>query len=141
MNPILHPVCASNFSGPNRINCLFAEHLAPFLHLPIFALQAQYDSWQIVRVLGSDNPKRVNAFGHTLMDRFRSDFLSFSKNGAFIDSCEHHTQAYNSIVIDGKSAAQALLAWYPREHLKFQFPNQPRFLTDVKRSMYPHPKP
>src|SRR4051794_27925471 len=99
MNPIFHSACAANNTGANRQRCLFAEHVAPYLKTPFFALQAQYDAYQLARVLGSTNPKTVNAFGHTLMKRFTLDFLKSTKNGAFIDSCEHHTGAYDSIHI------------------------------------------
>ena len=44
------PAClAQHASSPT--DCLFAQHVAPLLQTPFFALEAQYDSWQIPEIL------------------------------------------------------------------------------------------
>jgi len=112
MKPVIHPLCATKYPGASRAKCLYAEHVSPFIQTPIFAMQARFDSWQIGGELGTNKTGPVNNYGAQLMTRINANLLNNTKHGAFIDSCFHHTGAYDSIVIDKVDAAVAFQQWY-----------------------------
>jgi len=112
MNPTLHVACAANRTGADKRACLFAEHIAPFLSTPFFALQARYDTWQIANELGTNATVAVRTYGDALMTRLNSTLLANPKNAAFVDSCAHHCGAYDSIEVNGINAANAFYRWY-----------------------------
>ena len=51
-------------------------------------------------------------YGSHLSARLNTTLLKSPKDAAFLDSCTHHTGAYDSIKISGVTAAQAFAAWY-----------------------------
>lgn len=55
-------------------------------------MQSQYDKWQLLNILGSGSRADVQQYGGLLMDTMRRAIFARrdSRNGAFIDSCEHH---------------------------------------------------
>lgn len=76
--------------------CMFAENFVQYITTPIFFLQPQYDSWQLLHVLGkASNVSLVNEFGKRIKSTVKN-FVYDSKNvkdirnAAFIDSCVHH---------------------------------------------------
>ena len=38
-------------------DCMFAEHVAPYIRAPLFALQSQYDAWQTGSILAPGKGK------------------------------------------------------------------------------------
>eukprot|EP01087_Luapelamoeba_hula_P011291 TRINITY_DN3051_c0_g1_i1.p1 TRINITY_DN3051_c0_g1~~TRINITY_DN3051_c0_g1_i1.p1 ORF type:complete len:391 (+),score=62.63 TRINITY_DN3051_c0_g1_i1:29-1174(+) len=93
--------------------CMFAQYVAPFIKTPIFALQSQYDAWQIPEILASNNATLINIYGKNLTDILtKSLIMSPTKtNGVFLDSCYHHCGAWG-IHIDGKNQAEAFTEFY-----------------------------
>jgi len=101
--------------------CIFAEISAPYVTTPLFALQSQYDSWQLQNLVGSTNPTLVNQFGQALEARFKDTVLKVEGNGCFLDSCAHHCGRWGSIVIDDKNSGEAFSDWYDGQNsLYFQ---------------------
>ena len=58
----------------------------------IAGMQSQYDKWQLLNILGSERRDDVQLYGGLLMDTMRRTILGRrdNRNGAYIDSCEHH---------------------------------------------------
>jgi len=80
--------CQSGHEGAPYL-CNFAEHVAPFIATPMFALQSQYDGWQLGSVLanGSD-PEAVAEMGLNITGRLNASVLApHPSNGGFLDSC------------------------------------------------------
>jgi len=93
--------------------CMFAENAVQFLHAPLFALQSQYDSWQIAHVQGWGGSNKTAVLGKNVTERLIRDLLGANpKNGAFLDSCYHHCGMWNYIRIDGDLVSSALQKWY-----------------------------
>lgn len=97
--------------------CMFAEHTAPHIVTPTFALQGAYDSWQLDCDLKS-NPRdttAVNAWGRNLTTLVEQNLLGTNKkHGVFLDSCEHHCGGWGQYYVNGKSQAQAFQEWYEK---------------------------
>ena len=55
-------------------------------------MQSQYDKWQLLNILGSERRADVQLYGGLLMDTMRRTIFGRKdgRNGAYIDSCEHH---------------------------------------------------
>ena len=99
--------------------CMFAQHTAPFIRAPIFALQSQYDAWQLGSVLLNASASNVNELGANITNRLESTLLrSHPDSGVFFDSCVHHTfwgsssDYFSSIRIDGDLVMDAFKTWY-----------------------------
>ena len=105
--------------------CMFAEHVSPYVHTPMFVLQSEYDSWQTSNVLKPsrisalisdddvDHDQAINILGKNITARLESNlFHVHPKSGGFVDSCHHHCGAWGQIVIDGDTVAQAFSKWY-----------------------------
>ena len=47
------PACKARAlsTGGAAVDCLFAENVAPHIQTPLFALEGQYDSWQLGNIL------------------------------------------------------------------------------------------
>lgn len=116
MNPVLHPKCVAANPGAASIKCLFAEHLAPHISTPIFHMGSRYDSWQLDNQLFTNATKPVIGYGEAFMQRINASILSQPKNAAFVDSCVHHCNAFNSIRIDKLTVAEAFSQWFPFAH-------------------------
>lgn len=95
--------------------CIFAQYTAPFIQTPLFAMQSEYDSWQIQYDLASKDPAMINKYGTMLVDLVKTQLLQRPQHGAFLDSCEHHCGQWNAIVIDGDNIASAFSKWYDSE--------------------------
>ena len=94
--------------------CMFAEHGAPHIRTPIFALQGIYDWWAVLFDLGVDplNYDAINSWGQRVRAEIVSTVLEHPGNGAFLDSCWHHTRLYNDGFVQGSNAARAFMDWY-----------------------------
>ena len=107
--------CVAGEADPS--NCIFAEHVSPYLTVPFFPLQSTYDSWQEGNdafVKPTDNAG-TNAYGALLSQRFKDNLLADKNNvghGSFLDSCYHHCGEWNSITINGLQSGNALMTWY-----------------------------
>ena len=94
--------------------CMFAEHSSEHIRAPVFALQSQYDSWQILYLQGPDGgDAKTQELGNNITARIQSMLMANNKeSGAFLDSCHHHCGAWNSIRIDGDLSSGAIQKWY-----------------------------
>ena len=111
MNAVVDSSCeAAHPSQPEL--CLFAEHLAPFVSTPLFALQAKYDAWQVPNILRSSNVAVINEFGENLTNRLTASVLNRPGNAVFLDACYHHCGGYDVYQIDSMTQAQAVDIWY-----------------------------
>jgi hypothetical protein len=117
MAAIVDPYCAARHSQ-DLVKCLFAEHVAPFIKVPIFALQAMYDKWQIENILSNvanHSPKgmgRINAFGENIKKKLLSSVLDRKVNAVFLDGCEHHCGGFNTYHVDNLTQSLAVDIWY-----------------------------
>lgn len=120
--------------------CILAESAAPFIRVPVFALQSRYDSVQTSWLYSSDHAL-VTEFGRNMTLLLRSQVLNArSDNAIWIDSCHHHTGGWSTLKAPAStsatskslSEAQAFADWWTaraagkpsnREWLQdFQFP-------------------
>jgi len=104
-----------SFNKKQPEKCIFAEHTTPHIDTPYFPMQSVYDSWQLGNILGKpgkNDPKEVNKYGEMTKERFLSTVIKNKANGGFLDSCEHHCDSWNQIVIDNKDINQAFPEFY-----------------------------
>lgn len=87
MQSAVDPTCAAAHPRASNL-CLMAEHIAPFIKTPLFALQAKFDSWQQGNICGSKcvgkTPlavKEFQAFGDALVTKLQHTVLAKSQNG------------------------------------------------------------
>jgi len=98
--------------------CIFAEHTSPHIKTPIFPLQAEYDSWQMIGDLGVNEtlPESypvVNAWGANLTALIHTNLLAVNPgHGVFLDSCLHHCGGWGDYTIDGMVQGPAFQQWY-----------------------------
>lgn len=93
--------------------CMFAEHTAPHISTPMFALQSKYDSWQAGHVLGNNTAPLMNALGQNITTRLQTNLLANPVHGAFLDACYHHCGAWGEILpIDGDEQSTAFTKFY-----------------------------
>jgi len=100
-------------SNSVKSNCFFAEYTVPHISTPFFAVQSRFDSWQIGAELGSNqnNINEINEYGDMFYNLFTSIILKSNVNGIFLDSCFHHSMAWN-IKINNKNVGTALKNFY-----------------------------
>jgi hypothetical protein len=68
MSAGIHMTCVKN----RGVNCVFAKTLGPFVKTPVFSIQPQYDSWQLLHVLSKNfSAEEGHAFGQTLQNDMR----------------------------------------------------------------------
>jgi hypothetical protein len=127
--------------------CMFAEHSAEHLRTPVFAMQSQYDAWQITHVQGpgrnlgagdstgtSKTPsvRKTQQLGNNITARLKSMLLGHNnESGAFLDSCKHHCGEWNAIRIDGDLVSAAVEKWY--NGIGSQKPNQKKLWEQGKK--------
>ena len=113
--------CINYYGGQddiNAVNCVFAQNIAPFVNIPLFALNSKYDSWQTENILGSSNATLINEFGKNFSEIMNQQYLSTNNknnsnnHAAFLDSCHHHTGDWDAIVIDNYTQATAHYDFY-----------------------------
>jgi len=108
----LDPECLEKYSK-KPWKCYFARYAAPLIRTPIFALQGEYDSWQIFNDLGSTKKKKINAYGNAISKTMVKHLINGeTQHGMFIDSCQHHCGGWSLFYINGTSQAQAFQDWY-----------------------------
>eukprot|EP01052_Picozoa_sp_SAG31_P020143 SAG31_NODE_1502_length_8080_cov_131.725849_1_plen_347_part_00 len=133
MNAVVDPRCAAAHSTAKNL-CLMAEHMAPFIRTPLFALQAKFDSWQKSSICGTDCDTIVGeqAYGDSLLSKLQVTVLAKPDNGAFVDSCLHHCGGSDTYRNDNMTQAQALAVWY--HHGVNAMPHQGRMIS---KATYP----
>ena len=110
MNAVVESSCvAAHATDP--WSCVFAEHVAPFIRTPFFALQAKFDAWQLPNILGSTDPKVINAYGKNVSDTLVANLLSRSGNAVVLDGCVHHCGGFNMYIVDNMTQAEAFSLW------------------------------
>lgn len=62
-------------------DCMFAEHVAPYIRAPLFALQSQYDAWQTGSILAPGKGKTAAFWNHFLMKTSCQDRLWHKTSG------------------------------------------------------------
>eukprot|EP01018_Ginkgo_biloba_P034060 Gb_06563 [translate_table: standard] len=134
----LPKACITSQLDPTQ--CFFPQHLLPYIHTPIFVLNAAYDTWQVHNILA---PGSADAHGHwhycklnpvnctsdqlVILQGYRVMMLTALKvleesrvGGMFINSCFAHCQSENqdtwfsddSPRFNNKTIAQAVGDWY-----------------------------
>ena len=72
---------------------MFAEHTAPFVHTPLFALQSEYDSWQ--RYFLIDSMAEAQRLGDNITARLVAGSIDpHPENGAFISACTRASTSF-----------------------------------------------
>ena len=106
------------FDSDLAYKCMFAQNVAPFINIPFFALNSEYDSWQTKNILGSSNDLLINKYGSNFTNILKEKFLNYNNisnnnnRGAFIDSCHHHCGNFDSMIIDNYTQATAHQLFY-----------------------------
>eukprot|EP01084_Bolivina_argentea_P141557 248732_1 len=109
--------CVTDMNANNidPYNCLFPQYNVKYIEKDVnfFALQSQFDKFQISCVLGSTNSNDIQTFGMSL-EHFVNHSLLLNKpnHGAFIDSCEHHCGGWNTIALNGVTQCDAFTQFY-----------------------------
>ena len=110
----LHPRCvAAHATDPAA--CIFAQETAPFCSTRMFALQGQYDAYQVSAILHSEDPAKVNPYGQNLVATLKKQVLDGKKNAAFVDSCLHHCGYWDGCLgkaIDGANTSTAFFSFF-----------------------------
>ena len=113
--------CINAYGGPDSTdayNCVFAQNIAPYVDLPLFALNSRFDAWQTSNILGSTNATLINEFGANFTDIINANFFekndASNNNGhaAYIDSCHHHCGDWDALHDDNYTQATAHYAFY-----------------------------
>lgn len=95
--------------------CMFAEHTAPHLATPTFALQSSFDQWQIGCEAELSDAGAINVYGQKLISLMEQNFLGANEqHGVFLDSCYHHGWEWGNLFVEGTSNAFAFKDWYER---------------------------
>jgi len=107
-------------------NCMFAEHTMKYLTTPTFALQGEYDSWQVLADLGivggqmmpnQTTPAQValvNEYGVNFTAIVHANLLSSPQHSIFLDSCFHHCGGWGEYPVGPDEVTQpfAMQEWY-----------------------------
>merc|ERR1712113_490859 len=104
-----------NANDMDPFNCLFPQYNSKYVEANVnfFALQSQFDKFQISCVLGSNDPEQIQQFGMELENLVNDSLLLNKPNhGAMIDSCEHHCGGWNAINLNGVTQCDAFTAFY-----------------------------
>ena len=112
--------CYSHFEESDEVNkCIFAQETAPFIESRMFAIQSQYDSFQIgAECVCNGNDTLINQYGMNLTNIFLKDYINAGNykdnHSGFLISCMEHADMaiWNKIVIDGYNSSQTQIEWY-----------------------------
>ena len=126
----LNPACVQYFGEENAFECNFAENNAQFIDVNMFALQSQYDAFQLNCELGDlINPFAINEWAAYFRDTFFETFVSegvySDLHAAYLDSGLRHCGCWGLNTIDGMTSGQAQREWYNNhasddKHIWFQ---------------------
>ena len=122
----LNQDCIAAQSKGYEYLCMFAQETAPYSFVNMFALQSEYDAWQVDNELVSKNDREINDYGQNLTATIMNTYATGSKHDIFLDSCFHHCGEWDSIEIDGYKASKAQYEWYNQQgnHAPVWFQNK-----------------
>lgn len=110
------PTACREANPTNVSRCIFAEHVVATIKTPLFALNSQYDSYQVSDILFAKptDTAAINKYGALFVQTVSASLLlpSGPQHAIFLDSCYHHTREWGNITIDGQTQAQAFASWY-----------------------------
>eukprot|EP01084_Bolivina_argentea_P088259 159366_1 len=124
----LNEECIVN-NNEEEYKCMFAQYTAPYIKSKMFVLQSRFDSYQINDELDSNNVTLINEYGNNLtsviMDTYINKGKYIANHALFLDSCEHHTDKWNQIIIDAFNSSSAEVDWWfgNSSHSKVYFQN------------------
>eukprot|EP01084_Bolivina_argentea_P179253 309757_1 len=104
----LNQKCMDN--NDDDYKCMFAQYTAPYIENKMMVLQSRFDTWQTGAELRSNNATLINEYGNNLTRVIMDTFVNTDVNKnrlLFLDSCAHHTDQWNRIIIDGFNSSQA----------------------------------
>jgi len=110
----LHPACVAAQAN-DTASCIFAQVTARYCATRMFALQGQYDSYQVGAILRSSDSAKVNPYGHHLVATLEEQVLDGTKHAAFVDSCFHHCGYWDGCLgkaIDGTTTSEAFFSFF-----------------------------
>eukprot|EP01084_Bolivina_argentea_P141554 248729_1 len=105
----------TNNNKMDPYHCIFPQYNSKYIeeNVNFFALQSQYDAFQINCVLGSNDGKLIQDFGMNLENMVNDSLLLNKPNhGAMIDSCHHHCGGWNTIELNGVTQCDAFTDFY-----------------------------
>jgi hypothetical protein len=114
-NVTVNHLCQEHNKGTDASKCMFAEHTAPFMSLPILVLNSVYDSWQIGRELPTRDEGLINKLGRLMIDRVTKSVLDVNpKSAAWLTGCDEHTVSPHWLTasVDGMRAPDVMVRWY-----------------------------
>lgn len=88
-----HRAANSSHGFDSKSDCIFAANLIPHIKTPIFLIQPQFDSWQVLHIYSQTSTAQgVNEYGKQLVQQLKQVLFGASSvgHGAFVDSCFHH---------------------------------------------------
>eukprot|EP01084_Bolivina_argentea_P141560 248738_1 len=111
--------CKSDMQSNNMdpYHCAFPQYNIKYVNenINFFALQGQFDSFQINCVLGTNthDNENIQSFGMYLENLVNMSLLVNKANhGAMIDSCEHHCGGWTTINLNGVTQCDAFTEFY-----------------------------
>jgi hypothetical protein len=117
--------------------CFFAEHTAPFIKTPIFALQTEVDAWQVANILGTNNATAINLYRLSLASKVRETFLTKPTRGLFMESCFHHMGFWDKLKVNGTRAMDAFSLWYDAQRASWHSGSTPETMAWEQDMPYP----
>ena len=114
---ICQPECVDYYTnnGGDIMQCVFAQNIAQFVNVKLFALQGRFDSWQLTHeICEENNDTASNGYGYNLTVNLLNNFIDTNKSlhFSYLDSCYHHCGQWNTILIDGYDQSTAQVAIY-----------------------------
>ena len=111
------PECVAEYTknGGDIMECVFAQNIAKFVKVKMFALQGRYDSWQLTHELClQNNDTASNGYGYNLTVNMMKNYIETNESlhFAYLDSCYHHCGQWNAIKIDGYDQSKAQVDIY-----------------------------
>jgi hypothetical protein len=121
----LSPTCRQKMAAhklPAEM-CIFPEYFAAAITTPVFALQSQFDTWQLAHIAetSSGNATAVEDYGRVLHGRIQdlidsASSLSFPSHAVWLSSCLTHGLALTShwvkATIGGVHEWDAFQQWF-----------------------------
>ncbi len=87
------PACVKDHAS-DPMQCSFPQIVAPYINVPMFALQARFDACQTTCIIETVNPNTINEYGQNFTNTFMKTYINGGpyavQHGGFLDSCHHH---------------------------------------------------
>jgi len=131
--------CVASRAAEDMAECYFAEHTAPFIRTPFFALQSLVDSWQVGNELGvprTDNAK-INTYQKVVAARVKEKLLTGPMRGGWFDSCLHHTGLWDKTMINDTRSADGFVEWFAEQKKAWETKRTPVSMIWWQNVKYP----